>query len=410
MNVRSLDLFLARSERPRVLYVFEQPEYSGAEVMQLPLLLADSDPLATCPPGSRTEAWLEGRGVPTVALRHRTLRHSGGALETLRSLGRGLLSARDLRRILRAHPERAIVCCTSVRPGLLTAIAQIGLGRRALWVVTDFLPAGVLGKAIRLVARARCEVAVPSSKALAADFVGDSKRLARATAVVYPGVDVERFAADADRSRRRCAIVVGHISPTKHTALAIEVARRIAACTSDFRLTVVGRAQYRQEDFAYERELRESVESDPRLRTAVEFRGHRADVAGELRRCGLLLHCRADEPFGIVMVEAMAAGLPVVAPRAGGALEIVDEGRTGLLYEPEDAEDAARAVSRLLADPALAARMGAAARERARLAFSADEQLRRFDALLASLAAPRAATSASAIARDAAATDRASGP
>ena len=66
------------------------------------------------------------------------------------------------------------------------------------------------------------------------------------------------------------------------------------------------------------------------------------------------------EGFGIVFVEAAAIGLPVVAGRAGGAPEAMVDGVTGLLVDPLDPEDVAGAVCRLLLDPALARRMGAA--------------------------------------------------
>ena len=73
----------------------------------------------------------------------------------------------------------------------------------------------------------------------------------------------------------------------------------------------------------------------------------------------------SDEPFGIAMIEAMAAGKPVVASRAGGLADIVLHEQTGLLVKPHDAEDLARALQRLISDPALRARMGQEASRRA---------------------------------------------
>ncbi len=73
----------------------------------------------------------------------------------------------------------------------------------------------------------------------------------------------------------------------------------------------------------------------------------------------------SDEPFGIAMIEAMAAGKPVVASRAGGLADIVLHERTGLLVTPNDAEDLARALQRLISDPELRARMSQEASHRA---------------------------------------------
>jgi D-inositol-3-phosphate glycosyltransferase len=78
------------------------------------------------------------------------------------------------------------------------------------------------------------------------------------------------------------------------------------------------------------------------------------------------------EGFGLAAAEAMAFGRPVVAASGGGLLELVADGETGLLVEPRNASALREAVSRLLADPELRARLGRAARERARERFGWD--------------------------------------
>lgn len=74
----------------------------------------------------------------------------------------------------------------------------------------------------------------------------------------------------------------------------------------------------------------------------------------------LVLPSAQPEPFAGVVMEAMAMGIPVVATRAGGSVDQVDEGRTGLLVAPGDADDLATALARLMDDPDLRARMSAA--------------------------------------------------
>ena len=375
---------LERGDRARVLYVIQQREPSGAEAFVADVMRADPDPLLACPAGSGVETWAARLGVPTVSLPFRSLRHSGGWLETLRSVPRGLVSARDLRRVLREHPERRIVYCSSLRPGLLATLARIGLGRRTLWVVTDWLPPGLLGRATRLAARVGCDRAAATSRAIAADFAGGSTTLSGRTTVVYPGVDPGRFASEVGR-RPTSAAIVGAISPTKRTDLAIDIAARVARELPDFELDIVGRALYRDEDFALEAELQRRVAGDGDLSEHVRFRGHTDEVASRLAETRLLLHCRPDEPFGIVLTEAMAAGLPVVAPAAGGPCEIVADGVTGLLFPPDDAAGAAARVVSLLRDPEAARSMGEAGRARVRERFSVEDQVAAFDTLLAGL-------------------------
>jgi len=76
------------------------------------------------------------------------------------------------------------------------------------------------------------------------------------------------------------------------------------------------------------------------------------------------------EGFGIVYLEASAAGRPVVAGRSGGVSDAVEDGVSGLLVDPEDAGAVGEAVSQLLRDPGLRARMARAGRQRVRDRFS----------------------------------------
>jgi phosphatidylinositol alpha 1,6-mannosyltransferase len=76
------------------------------------------------------------------------------------------------------------------------------------------------------------------------------------------------------------------------------------------------------------------------------------------------VHSGPFETFGQTIQEAAASGLPVVAPAAGGPVDLVDDGATGYLVTPGDADALTAPVARLAADPALRARMGVAARRK----------------------------------------------
>lgn len=92
-----------------------------------------------------------------------------------------------------------------------------------------------------------------------------------------------------------------------------------------------------------------------------------AAVMEAWRRCSLALAPSTwPEPFGIVAIEAMACGRPVIASRAGGLPDLVADGESGILVPPGEAEALRQAMARLLADPGLRERMGAAAARRAR--------------------------------------------
>jgi len=124
---------------------------------------------------------------------------------------------------------------------------------------------------------------------------------------------------------------------------------------------VVGAPMFGED--AYERELRRLTE-DLALDGHVRFLGFREDVGAELAAMDVLVHASViPEPFGQVVVEGMAAGLPVIAADSGGPAEVIDHEVNGLLYPPGDSAALAQAMRRLMGDPDLRARLGRAARD-----------------------------------------------
>ena len=120
----------------------------------------------------------------------------------------------------------------------------------------------------------------------------------------------------------------------------------------------------------------------------VEFRGwtNRDAVADALAESRVVvMPSRWPEPFGIVGLEAMASGRPVVASRAGGIPEWLDDGETGVLFEPGDRHGLARALERVLGDETLAARLGAEGRRRIEL-FSPERHLTALDRVYSGVA------------------------
>jgi len=110
--------------------------------------------------------------------------------------------------------------------------------------------------------------------------------------------------------------------------------------------------------------------------------GFRKDVADILAAATVHVSTSQRESFGRTLIEAMAAGKPVVATHCGGPEEVVADGETGFVVPPRDPEATAAAVLELLNDPALAARMGAAGRKRVEHRFTADAYARGIEAVL----------------------------
>jgi glycosyltransferase involved in cell wall biosynthesis len=131
------------------------------------------------------------------------------------------------------------------------------------------------------------------------------------------------------------------------------------------RAVIVGSAMFGAEEEQFADELRRIAE---RLGIAdrTEFRGFRENVVAEMQGFNVIVHASiTPEPFGQVIVEAMSAGTPVVASRAGGPEEIISDGENGLLYQPGDHRELARLMLRMRDEPRLAADLSRGGLQRA---------------------------------------------
>lgn len=207
--------------------------------------------------------------------------------------------------------------------------------------------------------------------------------------VIHNGVNLAPE-LDAPRARRQRApgdpvrlLFAGRVVEIKgaHTAVeALGVLRRADPGT-DWRLSVVGDNR----DQAYMSRLKETAAADG-TGAAIDFVGRVApsDLVGLFDAHDIYLFPSYYEPFSLTLIHALAAGIPTVASATGGNVEIVADGETGLLCCKGDAADMAGAVQRLVADPALARRIGQACVAVARR-FSTEAMIEAMEAHLASV-------------------------
>ncbi|MEO0614952.1 MAG: glycosyltransferase [Pseudomonadota bacterium] len=130
--------------------------------------------------------------------------------------------------------------------------------------------------------------------------------------------------------------------------------------------------------------LRESLEAEAAaagLSDCVHFAGFREELAGLLPALDLVVHPALKEGLGVSLLEAAAAGVPVVGFAAGGVMEAVADEHSGLLVESGDAIALGAAIGRLLGDHELRARMGENARRRVEAEFSIEVMVKRYAAL-----------------------------
>lgn len=177
------------------------------------------------------------------------------------------------------------------------------------------------------------------------------------------GVECEERVAWLEHGGRPEVLVAGRLDPLKRFDLAISA---VAAIEPSRRpeLRIVGAPPPDGE--AYARSLHEAVAAASMLATT-SFDGalRRSVLAERLRVANIVLVPSHSETYGLVALEAAASGVPVIAAATGGLREAVIDGETGVLIESDDPADWAAEIERLLGDPELASRMGAAARAHA---------------------------------------------
>ena len=186
-------------------------------------------------------------------------------------------------------------------------------------------------------------------------------------AVVYPGVDVETYAGVPEAPEGEpVVLVVGRFDRRKNLPLVVEAMAwmRRTEPAARARLVIAGGLDpTRPEDAAVANEI-EALAAERGVALAVERSPSDARRLELLAGSRCVVHAAPDEHFGLVPVEAMAAGRPVVAVASAGPLETVVDGETGFLRPPTP-EAFGAAIARLVADRDLALRLGRAARARA---------------------------------------------
>ena len=271
----------------------------------------------------------------------------------------GFIRANDIQ-IVHAHAARDYhLAALSVR---LASRSRLVITRHALFPLRT-INKPLLRSAARVIA---------VSEAVAESVRQSGVIEASKITVVHNGIDVDRFdrSAPATASGSDLPMIVGtvgHLAPIKGHDIFLRAAALISAQRRDVRFVIVG------EDKSPQKESRKSLEqliAELNLGGIVEMPGWRDDMPAALSSLTLFVSAARSEPFGLAIVEAMAAGLPVVAAASEGALEIIEDGTNGRLVPTDHPEALAQAITDLLDDPAERSRLGNNARLAARERYS----------------------------------------
>lgn len=176
-------------------------------------------------------------------------------------------------------------------------------------------------------------------------------------------------------------VSIGRLAPEKNHQLLLDAFARVAEIEGQALLLLAGGGELRQT-------LEFQVEALG-LGGRVRFLGVRTDIPDLLGACDACVLTSHWEGLGLAVMEAMAAGKPVIATAVGGVPELVVDGATGLLVPPGDAAALAEAMSVLLHDAARRRELGMAAAKRAEEQFCVKVMAKRYEELYENLLAPR---------------------
>ena len=206
---------------------------------------------------------------------------------------------------------------------------------------------------------------------------------ARKIKVIYNGIDPDEFEVSLDREAKRKELgieqdevvvgMIGRFDPIKNHLMLLRAFYKVLKHISGAKLLLIGDGLLKEncEKFA----------SELGIGDRVVFLGRRRDVPELLRTFDIYVLSSIAEATSLTLLEAMAAGLPVIAIDAGGNPEIVMNDRTGILISPGNYREFAKATVSLIQDPEKRKRMGEAGIRRVKALFSIDRMLKEYEDL-----------------------------
>jgi L-malate glycosyltransferase len=340
---------MSRSAKRRIVFLSHTGQVSGAERVLLDMLRgldrARYEPIVVCPEEGNLHGAVAAEGVaciPAPQLRARITLHPVRLLRYAASVIASVLRVRTI--LLRLDPD--LIHANSPRAGIVATLATAGTGRTVIWHVHDILPRHPVSIAVRLLGYlSRRTRVIAVSDATAHAFRG-RLQFGDRIRTIHNGVELSRFPAkepgSASELKRRLGIpeesflvcAVGQICARKGLMELLRAFEMSYASAPSMHVAIVGKVVFSHEETYREQLLR--YVANTKIGERVHFTGEVRDASGVLRGTDLLVLNSLEEPFGLVLVEAMSSGTPVLAARVGGIPEIVTDAVNGWLVEKGD--------------------------------------------------------------------------
>lgn len=364
----------------KIAFYNHTSEISGAEISLLLTAkhLTNAHPIIFAPEGELLKK-ARVQGLETAALPSYRARMTRNPFFLLVYL-MGMLLAGWRLTLLMKKSEVDLIHANSIRAGIMAGLFRWYHRIPVVWHVRDMPPEGTLGRVIRRIAGSTAGALIGISESVIQAM--DHPSLTEKCHLVHNGVEItpvhnEERQAIRQSIRRElgtpqeaCVMaIIGQIAPWKRQEDAIEAFSRLFREGRHAYLWIVGEAKFRQENEDYLIRLKEKVRSLG-LEHNVIFTGFREDVLEICCGADLLLLCSDREPFGRVVIEAMSQGTPVVGTRGGGVPEIIEHGKSGLMYEIGNIDELIQCIRLILDDPNFGEQLSRNGQERAKERFS----------------------------------------
>ncbi|KAA3660799.1 MAG: glycosyltransferase family 1 protein [Chloroflexi bacterium] len=354
-----------------ILFVDHAAALGGAEKSLL-LLMQHLDrqqwqPHLACVEGELSKA-ARAVNIPTHLTPLPRLRRSTSFIKNLRQAADGIAQiAKEIGAVL--------LHANTVRAAMVTAVTAQKTNLPCIWHMRDFWLSEAKPNRLwldRWGKRWLCN----ASTAVIANSLAVATHLPcpKKVHVVHNGIDLSTFGVTPALSAAETAVsstfrhrfnippdapligTVGRLRPWKGQDRFIRIAAKVAKSNPSARFLIVGGSPFQVND-GFEKDLHQ-LAAKHNLTNRITFTGHLPDVRPALAALDIFVHAGAPEPFGLVNVEAMALGKPVVAFAHGALPEIVVHEKTGLLISSENEVKLAAAVTQLLNQPARRIEMG----------------------------------------------------
>ncbi|MEI6632428.1 MAG: glycosyltransferase [Chlamydiota bacterium] len=378
------------TSRARLLYVTLSMEYGGAERQLLELVCSldarKFEPHVCCMKGAGPLLQqLTERQIPWTVYHSPPLDYSR-KIRCVRQMRREVCTLARLMGSFKPHIVHGVLPMACVMAGLAVRLVRVPIlvtGRRSLGCYKEGRP---LLRFLENLVNRWTDAAVANSEAVRVDTLARERISPGRLRLIYNGVRIPEAPARAGWSeiagtdiRGPVVCLVANFFPYKGHLEFLDAAAEVARKVPAAQFVLVGDGK-----------LRAGIEkraSAPDLHGRVVLLGSRADSGDVIALSDVVALASHEEGFPNVVLEAMARAKPVVATRVGGVPEAVEEGKTGLLVPPRDPGAMARALIRLLEDPAGAGEMGRRGLDRVRRDFTVERMVRAHEDLYEGLLA-----------------------